>query len=45
MREFVGLFFMLLLAIAVAGLIAQQIVLWTFDDHTIMLLRDKGFFK
>lgn len=45
MREFVAAFIIGLLAIAVAGLIAQQIALWTLPDETIMLLRDKGFFK
>lgn len=45
MREFVAAFIICLLAIAVAGLIAQQIALLTLPDETIMLLRDKGFFK
>ncbi|MDF2274291.1 hypothetical protein P0R36_03670 [Aeromonas caviae] len=45
MRELVAAFILCLFAIAVAGLIAEQVVLWTFDDSTIMLLREKGFLK
>ncbi|MGL6457424.1 hypothetical protein ACW5XE_08145 [Aeromonas caviae] len=45
MREFVGAFIILLFAIAVALLIAEQIALWTLDDNSIMLLREKGFFQ
>ncbi|WP_324042677.1 hypothetical protein [Aeromonas caviae] len=45
MREFVGAFIIILFAIAVAGLIAEQFALWTLDDYSIMLLREKGWFR